>query len=91
MVRLLVLLTLLAGCGGQPVARVGLYHRVDNYEWNNKASDTVFISNLGWKWGESPLECTWTHVSEPTRGTPFNGKRDLLATELLGCSYGLIR
>jgi hypothetical protein len=82
----LLLVLLLAGCEGtQPVARLGVYHRVDDYHWNSTHSDTLFKSELGLR--RKGLECVWTHISELDKGSPFNGKDDRLATELAGCSY----
>jgi hypothetical protein len=82
----LLLVLLLVGCEGtQPVARVGVYHRVDDYGWNQTHSDTIFKSELGLRRGGT--ECVWSHISELDRGNPFNNKHDRLATELVGCSY----
>jgi hypothetical protein len=91
MVRLggVILLVLLTGCSHvqhmDPVIRAGVYHRIDNYKWNEDRSDTIFKSELGLR--DDRLECVWTHISELDRGTPFNNKQDRLATELAGCSY----
>lgn len=82
--KLLLVLLLVSGCTAQPFARLGAYHRADNYSGNTHTSDTIFKSELGVEWEHS--ECAWSHLSELDRGFPFNHESDQFGMELLGCS-----
>jgi hypothetical protein len=69
----------MAGCGGAPFAKVGGYlHRGPH-------SEPLARWEVGYEWER--VDCSYTHLSQPSEGSPFNKRPDFYVLDALGCSY----
>jgi hypothetical protein len=76
----------LAGCA--PYGQVKVGHRFAGHELGN---DIAHLSlGLERRLGDGIVgHCEWVHVSNPSRGTPFNGKHEHIWYEYANCGIKL--
>ena len=80
----LSLLFLLSGCGIKPYVKGDIgYARHDWWGWVDTAHLSVGAEKrVG---DHTVVHCQWTHVSNPSRGFPFNDEYELISYEFPNC------